>query len=177
MLASLRKRCIFNKIMESAEKLVDKNGRPIKVPNVATDAIVIKPKGADSNHDILLITRGNEPFKGMLAFPGGFVDYNEDPEKACVRELSEECGIKGYTPKLVTVAGKGDRDPRKHIISIVYHVEVSAEDSVKAGDDAATAKWYDLSEVWKNEGGKHDMAFDHRDILKTFLEKFQPKYL
>jgi 8-oxo-dGTP diphosphatase len=62
------------------------------VPNVATDAIVIRPKD-ESHHDILLITRGRDPFKGHLAFPGGFVDYNEDPEVACIRELKEECNI------------------------------------------------------------------------------------
>ena len=54
------------------------SAHPTKVPNVATDAIVLKPK-AESKHDILLITRKNPPFKGCLAFPGGFVDYNEDP--------------------------------------------------------------------------------------------------
>ena len=63
-----------------------------------------------------------ELLKGSLAFPGGFVDYNEDPDDACLRELKEECNIEGYEPKLVTVAGNPKRDPRKHIISIVYHV-------------------------------------------------------
>ena len=60
-----------------------------KVPNVATDAIVLRPKVVDNEplHDILLITRGGEPFKGCLAYPGGFVDYNEDPAHACLREL------------------------------------------------------------------------------------------
>lgn len=54
-------------------------------------------------HEILLITRGNDPFKGSLAYPGGFVDYNEDPLDACLRELEEECGIKGTNQVLVTV--------------------------------------------------------------------------
>lgn len=95
-----------------------------KVPNVATDAIVIKPKSEQEEDifNILLITRKFDPFKGHLAFPGGFVDYNEDPQDACVRELKEECGISGSHPVLVTVAGNPKRDPRKHIISIVYHI-------------------------------------------------------
>lgn len=92
----------------------------------------------------MLITRKNEPFKGHYALPGGFVNYDEDPEDACIRELKEECYITGKQPKLVCVAGKPDRDPRSHIVSIVYHVEVDPEHKVKAGDDAATAKWYDL---------------------------------
>ena len=53
----------------------------VKVPNVATDAIVLKAKQSEpiTLYDILLITRGNPPFQGCLAYPGGFVDYNEDP--------------------------------------------------------------------------------------------------
>lgn len=72
---------------------LDSHGRAIKVPNVATDAVVVKAKQDGKAHDILLITRKGDPFKGCYAFPGGFVDYNEDPQSACVRELREECGI------------------------------------------------------------------------------------
>jgi 8-oxo-dGTP diphosphatase len=48
-----------------------------KVPNLTVDAIVTRKK--ISGHEILLITRGRDPFKGCYAFPGGFVDYGEDP--------------------------------------------------------------------------------------------------
>ncbi len=145
--------------------------RPIQVPNVATDALVVRQKKDSALHEILLITRGRDPFKGCLAFPGGFVDYNEDPEVACVRELEEECGITGKSISLVTVAGNPKRDPRKHIISIAYSVEMAdPAQEPKAGDDAASAKWYDLQEVWTSR----DMAFDHKEILKVFLSKSLP---
>ena len=45
-----------------------------------------------------MITRGKPPYKGMYAFPVGFVDYGEDPEDACLRELKEECSTQGYRP-------------------------------------------------------------------------------
>ena len=109
-----------------AEGELDQHGRPIKVPSVTVDALVVRPT-ADKGPEILLITRGNEPFKGSLATPGGFVDYNEDPEHAVLRELEEECGVKGAKPRMFTVAGKPGRDPRKHVISIFYHVEVGAD--------------------------------------------------
>lgn len=109
------------------------------VPSVTVDAMIVRPKKDGNGHEILMIERGGEPFKGHLAFPGGFVDYNEDPLHACVRELEEECGVKGSNPKLVTVAGKPGRDPRKHVISIFYTVEVEPTAEVKAGDDAASA--------------------------------------
>ena len=45
-----------------------------------------------------MIRRKNDPFKGFLAFPGGFIDEGEDPKDACLRELKEECGILGKNP-------------------------------------------------------------------------------
>ena len=50
-------------------------------PALAVDAVAIR------GNEILLIRRGKEPWKGMLALPGGFVDSGEDPEVAVVREL------------------------------------------------------------------------------------------
>ena len=69
-----------------------------------------------------MITRGRDPFKGSLAFPGGFVDYNEDPEHCVVRELKEETGVEGSNVELVTVSGRPGRDPRGHVVSIIYKV-------------------------------------------------------
>ena len=60
-----------------------------KNPSLTVDAIVTKyiKKNEEKRLNILLITRGRDPFKGCYAFPGGFVDYGEDPEDACIREL------------------------------------------------------------------------------------------
>jgi 8-oxo-dGTP diphosphatase len=49
----------------------------------------------------LLIRRAYDPFKNHLALPGGFVDYNEDPEEGCLRELSEECNLQGKSIEFV----------------------------------------------------------------------------
>lgn len=162
--------------MDSEPKL-DEYGRkyPPKcgdyyIPNVAADAIVIRKHKDDEYHDILLITRGIEPNKGCLAFPGGHIDYNEAPEHACVRELKEECGIDGTEPVLFTVRGEATRDPRKHMITIVYSVTVEPDAAYKAGDDAATAEWYDLKKLM-DEKTEKDFAFDHHSILSEFVQK------
>ena len=106
------------------EQKVDEHGRvvPDRLPRVAADAIVLRPK--NGTHEIMLITRKKATFQGFLAFPGGHIDYGEDPEESCIRELKEECDVDGSHPKLVCVRGKHDRDPRYHMISIVYLVTV-----------------------------------------------------
>jgi len=121
-------------------------------PSLAVDAIVIN---ADK---ILLIKRGKEPWKGMLAFPGGFVEQGEDPEVAVIRELKEECGLDGVVEKLVCVKGDPNRDPRGHVVSIAYLV--TAQGMPLAGDDAADAAWYDLSEI-------KELAGDHMSMLEN----------
>ena len=115
---------MLNKLILNRNLLIQvaKRTKVYKVPNLTVDNIVTKR--IDGKDMILLITRANDPFKGKYAFPGGFVDYGEDPEVACIRELEEECSIVGSDPKLVCVAGDPERDPRKHIVSIVYHVQV-----------------------------------------------------
>ena len=98
----------------------------------------------DGKLEILLITRGHEPNLGCLAFPGGHIDYNEDPKDAAVWELREETGIEGSEPRLVTARGEPTRDARKHMITIVYEIRVDPTAEPKAADDAASAAWYDV---------------------------------
>ena len=59
-------------------------------PSVVVDAVATR--NTLSGKEVLLIRRGHEPCKDMLAFPGGFVEYGEDPEDAVKRELLEETG-------------------------------------------------------------------------------------
>ena len=89
----------------------------------------------------MLINRKNDPFKGSLALPGGFVDYGEDPGEAALRELKEECNLKGHSANFITVRGHPKRDPRKHIVSLVYQIDIanSELDHLKPMDDASDA--------------------------------------
>ena len=119
-------------------------------PSLAVDAVTIR------GDEVLLIRRGIEPWKGMLAFPGGFVEKGEDPQHAVLRELEEECGLEGKVIRLLCVRGSPDRDPRGHVVSIAYVVSATGEPV--AGDDAASAAWHKISEV-------KEMAGDHLSIL------------
>ena len=128
-------------------------------PSLAVDAVTIR------GDEVLLIRRGKEPWKGMLAFPGGFVDKGEDPEIAVLRELEEETGLVGSNPELLMVMGDPKRDPRKHIVSVVYLVSVESGEPI-AGDDAADARFWPLQDVLN---GEVPLAGDHLQIIKNWF--------
>jgi 8-oxo-dGTP diphosphatase len=68
----------------------------------------------------------------------------------------------------LTVKSDPKRDPRKHIISLVYLVTVDPDAQPKGGDDATDASFYDLKEILKN---KERIAFDHYEILLELVDK------
>ena len=129
-------------------------------PSLAADSAVRR------GESVLLIQRKHPPMAGAWALPGGFVDAGEDPENAALRELREETGLMGTDPSLLMVRGDPDRDPRKHIVSIVYAIEVSDDQEPQAGDDAADAKFWPIETVFD---GSLEFAGDHLDILNAWL--------
>ena len=116
---------------------------------------------------VLLIQRKHPPMQGAWALPGGFVDQGEDPILAAVRELAEETGLNGTNPRLLMVMGDPHRDPRKHIVSVVYEIDVSEDQTPMAGDDAADAKFWPIEAVF---GGELRLAGDHLEILTNWLK-------
>ena len=62
-------------------------------PSVTVDAVAARE--TNNGLELLMIERGPDPavWEGMWAFPGGFVDYGEDPEDAVLRELQEELSL------------------------------------------------------------------------------------
>ena len=130
-------------------------------PSVTVDAIATR--NWDEKLELLMIKRGPEPpeWKGMWAFPGGFVDYGEDPEEAVIRELMEETGVKGKYPLSLTILGTPGRDPRKHCIGLFYLVEVDPNSEPIGGDDAVEAKWVSIDQLTKgNVAGDHSKVID-----------------
>jgi 8-oxo-dGTP diphosphatase len=90
--------------------------------------------------------------------PGGFVEYGETVESAVARELLEEAGLVANSLKLIGVYSDPDRDPRQHVVSVAYLVGVTHY-NVKAGDDAASARFVDYSPDLV-------LAFDHARIVR-----------
>ncbi len=134
-------------------------------PSLAADSAV---RRGDS---VLLIQRKHPPMAGAWALPGGFVDAGEDPKDAALRELLEETGLVGTDPTLLMVMGDPDRDPRKHIVSIVYAIEVTEDQHPTAGDDAADARFWPVADIFN---GTLTFAGDHLDILTAWLRPGTP---
>ena len=132
-------------------------------PAVAVDAVALR-EGREGT-EAILIRRGAEPWKGRLGFPGGFVEYGEDPEGAVLRELEEETGVDGFDPVALAIHGDPHRDPRKHIIALFYLVDVDPEAVPRGGDDAAEAAWVPLAELTPKE-----MSGDHIRIVEMLRE-------
>jgi 8-oxo-dGTP diphosphatase len=127
-----------------------------ETPWLAADAVVFDETGG-----ILLIRRKYPPFQGHFALPGGFVEIGETTDAAALRELKEETGIEGSSPRLIGVYSDPARDERHHVVSIAYLVQARSFD-VRAGDDAADAHFV---ANWQQE----KLAFDHRQIIADAL--------
>lgn len=131
-------------------------------PCVTVDIILFRQKAGPT--EVLLIQRDREPFAGSWAFPGGFVDSNEELEAAAHRELEEETGLTGVVLKQWRTYGGVTRDPRHRTITITYKgwAGGAETDRPTAGDDARHVKWWRIDQL-------PALAFDHDTILKEAL--------
>lgn len=133
--------------------------------SVTVDAVVVS-FGTD-NAQILLIERDRDPFAGMWALPGGFLNEGESPWDGTRRELLEETELDiPHEHSHFQIAAFGDpaRDPRGHVISVAHFIPIHERPAVKGQDDARTAAWCNLADL-ENESIK--LAFDHRLIIMT----------
>ena len=128
-------------------------------PAVTTDCVIFGFDGVSIK--VLLIQRGINPYKGAWAFPGGFLNMDETAEEGAKRELEEETGLKDAQVEQFYTFTKVDRDPRERVITIAHYALVKMED-VKAGDDAAVARWFAFDEI-------PNLAFDHDHILRKAM--------
>jgi 8-oxo-dGTP diphosphatase len=129
-------------------------------PMVCTDIVLTRPHG--HKKQVLLIQRGNPPFQGQWALPGGFVNEDEPLHEAAARELMEETDINGVELSQFRTYGDKGRDPRGHCISIVFYGTAPQGTQAQAADDAAQAQWYSLDNL-------PPLAFDHQRILTEFI--------
>lgn len=109
-------------------------------PSVTVDIILL------DGQRVLLIRRGNHPAIGKLAFPGGFVEPDEDCRTAALRELYEETSLSARDMVELPVASAPKRDPRTRIITVPFAAKPAGDPALAAaGDDARDAEWFDFT--------------------------------
>lgn len=137
-------------------------------PGLTVDCIIF---GLDESNKlkVLLIERGHEPFIGQWALPGGFVDMNEDLERAALRELEEETGVKDVFIEQLFTFGTPNRDPRGRVVSVAYFALVNlSEHPVKPSSDARNVHWFEIDSL-------PTLAFDHEEIMEVAINRLRAK--
>ncbi len=139
-------------------------------PAVTVDAVVFGYDEAEGELSVLLIERGEEPFKGKWALPGGFVTQEDESVEAAVeRELREETNVTDIYLKEFKTFSKIGRDPRpnERVISVAFLALVDKNNfEVKGGDDARNAQWFLLKDL-------PELAFDHADMVQGAFDNLQ----
>jgi 8-oxo-dGTP diphosphatase len=142
---------------------------PSQFPAFAVTVDVVILTMSEGVLHMLLVRRGEEPFVGMWAVPGGFKRPTETLDEAARRELAEETGVD--VPSLLTqfgAYGDPERDPRMNVVTVAYLAVLRDVGAIVAGTDAADAALVPVSDVLK---GEIELAFDHLQIVRDAVER------
>lgn len=111
--------------------------RPIyENPIPATCLVVVSPQA-----QLLLVQRSVAPQLGQWCLPGGFIEVDEMPEKAALRELTEETGLTGRIESLLGV--RTSASTMYHSVLLIGYLVRRYNGQLAPGDDAADARWFD----------------------------------
>lgn len=140
---------------------------------VTADLVILTVR--DQKLCVALVERDEEPFKGRLALPGGFISrhgVDHTLEQTALRELREETGIQPdevHLEQLKTYWTRG-RDPRQEVVTVAWLALGPITGELQAGTDAASADWYPVEVALAQP-----LAFDHNDILGDGVERARAK--
>jgi 8-oxo-dGTP diphosphatase len=118
---------------------------------------------------VMLIERKHDPFKGMWAFPGGFMDMDETIDKCVLRELKEETGLENISAEQIGAFSEVGRDPRGRTVTVAYLAMARQNDChAVAGDDAQNVRWFAVDAL-------PPLAFDHHKLIATAMGRLKEK--
>ena len=146
---------------------------PSAYPPVAVTVDLVVLTVREGTFQALTVRRGEEPYAGRWALPGGFLRPTEDLPTAAARELHEETGLTADRVHLEQLASYGapDRDPRMRTVTVAYIALAADLPTPTAGTDAADARWQPVEDLL--ESGR--LAFDHTGILRDGVERARAK--
>ena len=142
---------------------------PTEFPAFAVTVDVVILTMVDGMLQVLLVRRGQEPFEGMWAVPGGFKRPDETLDDAARRELCEETGVD--VPSLLTqfgAYGDPERDPRMNVVTVAYVAVLRDVGAIVAGTDAADAALVAASDILEQ---RIELAFDHLPIVRDAVDR------
>lgn len=125
----------------------------------------------DSALHVLLVERGEPPYLGHWALPGGFVLPHESAERAARRELAEETGladVSGLHLEQLRTYSEPGRDPRMRVVSVAFAALLPDAPEPRGGGDAAQARWLPYEAAGP-------LAFDHDTILSDAHDRVGAK--
>jgi 8-oxo-dGTP diphosphatase len=137
-------------------------------PALTVDVVIFTLR--ENQLHVLLVQRGEEPFAGVWALPGGVVKMTESLEKAACREMAEETGLQdAYLEQLYTY-GDPNRDPRGRVVTVAYFALIPSDAPVRkeGGSDARRAEWFRIEAL-------PPLAFDHDQIVVYALRRLRYK--
>ncbi|MCI0545799.1 MAG: NUDIX hydrolase [Candidatus Rokubacteria bacterium] len=119
-------------------------------PRVGVGAVVL------DGERVLLVRRGAPPSPGRWSIPGGLVHLGERLEAAVAREVEEETGL---AVRVIDICGVIDRvvqdgggaGPVRYHYVIVDYLAEPVGGVLRAGDDAAEARWVPLADLARIE--------------------------
>ncbi len=124
---------------------------------MTTDIVIFTIRG--ERLEILLIQRGNPPFQGNWALPGGLVEEDEDLDVCARRELEEETSVTGLELEQLHTFGAPHRDPRGRFVTVAYYTLVRPDRlNPRAASDAANVHGFAVDDL-------PSLAFDHAEII------------
>lgn len=132
-------------------------------PAITVDAVIFT--GIKTCWEVLLIQRKNNPYQNLWALPGGFLDENEDPDDAAIRELQEETSLSLQNLEPFGFWGRPGFDPRGHTISLAYWGIISRNDhDLKAADDALNLAFFPIQSL-------PQLAFHHNEVVSLAIKR------
>ncbi len=117
-----------------------------------------------SDKKILIVKRNHEPGKNKWSLPGGFIEYDEKPEKACLRELKEETGVEGEIIKLAGVYLR-----RVNIygsLIVIGYLSNVIKENIHINNEIKEAKFVDGNDI------PYIPFYAHRRIIKHAISVF-----
>lgn len=142
------------------------------VPLTSVDLVIFTLQ--DQQLKVLLVERGEHPYKGRWALPGGFIDLKRDRDldATAMRKLREKTGVAVSYLEQLQGFGSATRDPRGWSATFAYFALIDAQGVVLShGGNSSAASWVPVDALSERLA----LAFDHGEIVKVALQRLRGK--